>query len=89
MLAKEIARCGVNRNNVFCSNAMRGLIALFVFLFLITASFAWWNTAWLYRRELTIQNPNSSTLTDFQVRLDINSGNINDDFWMKINSDCN
>ena len=53
------------------------IIATVTMMVLVTTQFAvgqgWYNTAWLYRRAVTVPNPGATTLTDFQVKINLNS----------------
>ena len=47
---------------------------------------AWWNSSWQYRRPITITEQSGSTLTDYQVKLTIDTANLISEG--KMNSDC-
>jgi len=44
----------------------------------------WWNTDWQYKREITIQENSGNNLTDYQVKIVLNSSNFD---FSKANSD--
>ena len=44
----------------------------------------WWNTDWHYRREITIQENSGNNLTDYQIKIVLNSSNFD---FSKANSD--
>ena len=48
--------------------------------------FTWWNGTWLYRKPIIIQENSGNTLTDYQVRLEIDTATLISEG--KMNSDC-
>ena len=44
----------------------------------------WWNTDWQYKREITIQENSGNNLTDYQIKIVLNSSNFD---FSKANSD--
>ena len=61
-------------------------LALAALLLLLAPAFAWWNSSWMYRRAATISNDTGSTLTDFQVRITVDTASLIS--AGKMNSDC-
>ena len=45
----------------------------------------WFDTSWQYRRPITITERSGNTLSDYQVRIELNSTNFDD--WDKVRSD--
>ncbi len=45
----------------------------------------WLDPAWTYRRDITINNPNTSTLTEYQVLITLNTSNFN---YANVQNDC-
>jgi hypothetical protein len=57
----------------------RGLLFIFA-LIVSTPAFAWWNCAWDYRFSADISKPPGPALSDYQVRLDLDTGNVPAEF---------
>ena len=57
----------------------RGLL-LILTLMLSTPAFAWWNCSWDYRFAADISVPAGPPLTDYQVRLELDAGNVPAEF---------
>ncbi len=57
----------------------RGLL-LILTLMLSTPAFAWWNCSWDYRFAADISKPPGPPLGDYQVRLNLNAGNVPAEF---------
>jgi len=50
------------------------------------ARFTWWNSSWKYRKPITITEQSGNTLTDYQVKLTIDTASLISE--EKMNSDC-
>jgi len=50
------------------------------------SNFTWWNSSWQYRRPITISEQSGNTLTDYQVKLTIDTASLISSG--KMNSDC-
>jgi len=61
------------------------IISFFMFFTMLSKpTVAWWNFSWNYRRPITITEQSGNTLTDYQVKIILNSSNID---WTKVNDD--
>lgn len=53
---------------------------LILMLVFSTPAFSWWNCSWDYRFAADISNPAGPPLSDYQVRLDLDTGNVPAEF---------
>ena len=67
-------------------------LAVICFMLLVTgvgvaSATAWWNNSWPYRQPINISNT-AGNLTNYQVRIDLNSSNVGSNFnWSNNGSD--
>lgn len=59
---------------------MTRALFLVLMLMLSTPAFAWWNCSWDYRFAVNISKPPGPPLSDYQVRLDLDAGNVPAEF---------
>ena len=62
------------------------LIVAIVSIILFEGSYAWWNSSWQYRKPITVSEQSGNDLTDFQVKVVVNTSALISEG--KMNSDC-
>ena len=63
------------------------VLGILVMIFIVpNLSFAWWSSSWLYRIPINITEQSGSTLTDYQVKVVVDTATLISEG--KMNSDC-
>ncbi len=72
------------RNKFFLGSFL--ILAFLGSLVFVSSANAWWDTEWIYRQPVTINNSlNANALTNYQVKISLTSADI--DFWAHVASD--